>query len=555
VSWTSRLSHRALRTILASAIGLSAAALVWLGYRAVGEWQHAAALVAERRADAAVDLLVSALSRDMRGAHVLVLDLSDRGNLTPSSADLLHPIASAFARYPYAEAFFAWSSQPDPGVVFYSRTERRPAWLSGSGPRALYPVVTATAPAVGDEIVARVLEDASQGRRFSAFTMPIDGATYQVSAVISYADPVDGRPETIVGSLVNLPWARAHYFADLAAQVASIEGTDRSVRFTILDEQGQTVVGGDVAKDGPSSRRSFPVAFFDPEAVAVDPPVGLQIEWWSAIATTGDDPTLAAAERGARRTLAIAAVMSLTLAIGLIVSLQAARASANLATMRADFVSAITHELKTPIGNMRAISETLASGRTTPETTREYAQMSIGEATRLTRLVDNLLAYSRVADVADVYSFERVPVGQIVQRSLQEFAPNLRHAEFEVVVDVPDDLPPVHADPNALGLLLNNLIDNAIRYSGTGRFLSITAREGREGVTIEVADHGIGIAPDELGRVTRKFFRGRTSVAGGSGLGLAIVDRIVSDHRGVLNIRSTEGHGTTVSVTIPTAVR
>jgi signal transduction histidine kinase len=555
VNWTSRLSHRALRTVLASAIGLSAAALVWLGYRAVGEWQHAAALVAERRADAAVDLLVSALSRDMRGAHMSVLAAADREQRSASSADLLHPIASAFARYPYAEAFFSWRDQPDAGVVFYSRTERRPTWLSGSGPRALYPVVTATAPAVGDEILSHVRKDASQGRRFSAFTMPIEGADYQVSAVISYGDPVGGLPATITGSLVNLPWARAHYFADLAAQVASIEGTDGSVRFTILDEEERTVVGGPVAGNAPASRRMFPVAFFDPEAVAVDPPVGLQMQWWTAIATTGGDPTLAAAERGARRTLAIAAVMSLTLAIGLIVSLRAARASANLATMRADFVSAITHELKTPIGNMRAISETLASGRTTPETTREYAQMGIGEATRLTRLVDNLLAYSRVTDVADVYTFERVSVKQIVQRSLQEFGPNLRHAQFEVVVDVPDDLPPVHADPNAIGLLLNNLIDNAIRYSATQRFLSITAREARAGVTIEVADRGIGIAADELDRVTRKFFRGRTSVAGGSGLGLAIVDRIVSDHRGTLSIRSTEGQGTTVSVTIPAADR
>jgi signal transduction histidine kinase len=310
--------------------------------------------------------------------------------------------------------------------------------------------------------------------------------------------------------------------------------------------------------------RTFPVAFFDPTSVAVDPPDDLGLVTWTAIATARDEPTLAAAERGARRTLAIAAVMTLTLAAGLIVSLQAARVSADLAAMRADFVSAVTHELKTPIANMRAISETLASGRTTPEMIREYAHMGVGEANRLTRLVDNLLAYSRVTDVADVYSFEPVALGSVVQRTLQEFGGNLSRGGFDVTVDVPDDLPLVQADPNALGLLLNNVIDNAIRYSTDRRSLTITARPAElrqpahplrhhEAVRLDIADRGVGIPEDELRRVTRKFVRGRGSVSGGSGLGLAIVDRIVADHHGTLAITSDVGQGTTVSVTIPTA--
>ena len=169
--------------------------------------------------------------------------------------------------------------------------------------------------------------------------------------------------------------------------------------------------------------------------------------------------------------------MTITLAVGLIVSVRAARANADLAGMRADFVSAVTHELKTPLANIRAINETLASGRTTPEMIREYARMGIGETTRLTRLVDNLLAYSRVTDVADVYSFEPVPVADVVQRSLFEFGPNLQRDHFQVQVSLPDELPLVKADPNALGLLFNNLIDNAIRYSReASRFPSARAR-------------------------------------------------------------------------------
>jgi signal transduction histidine kinase len=552
VNW-SKIPASRLRAVLAAAIGLSALALVWIGYRAVAEWQHAAGLVASRRAEAAADLLVSALSHDMRGAHVAVLQGADRDDLAEGpTADLLHPIAGAFARYPYAEAFFSW--KPDsPGAVFYSRTERWPAWLGEVEHAALYPVATSSDGPLGTQLLDRIRHDMQQRRRFSAFTLPIDGVEYQVAASVSYVDSRREQPAAIIGYLVNLPWARAHYFSDIAAQVAAIESTDRSVRFTILDAAGQPVVGAAAAPNArtPAARRLFPVAFFDPAAVAVDPPPDLALEWWTAIAVAAGEPTLAAAERGASRTLVLAAVMMLTLGLALLVSLRAARASADLASMRADFVSAVTHELKTPLANLRAINETLASGRTTPEMIREYAHMGIGEATRLTRLVDNLLAYSRVTDVADVYSFEDVAIADVVRRSLQEFGPNLDRDRFAVEVDVPDDLPLVRADPNALGLLLNNLIDNTVRYSRETRSLTITARAEGNQVTLEVSDRGIGIAADELARVTRKFFRGRGSVAGGSGLGLAIVDRIVADHGGRLAIRSIEGQGTTVSVTMP----
>src|SRR4029079_5521921 len=118
-------------------------------------------------------------------------------------------------------------------------------------------------------------------------------------------------------------------------------------------------------------------------------------------------------------------------------SLEAGRASDTLADMRADFVSAVTHELKTPIANLRAIHETLASWRFTSETSREYAEMGVREATRLTRLVDNLLAYARITDVAHAYTFEAIALETIVDRSVKEFASNLAHGDFSVQRSLP----------------------------------------------------------------------------------------------------------------------
>ncbi|MGC4083906.1 MAG: hypothetical protein QM736_17795 [Vicinamibacterales bacterium] len=287
MTWFTQIPPQRLRLILASAIGLSALALVSIGYRATLEWQHAAALVATRRAGAAVDLLVSALSRDMRGAHSSVLLAAERDRLASgSTADLLHPITGAFTRYPYAEAFFSWKNEPDEDVVFYSRVERRPAWLSRTTATAPYPVNTGSDHRVSRQLLDRLQIDAQQGRRFSAFTINIGGTDYQAAAVITYADVAHEHPTALIGYLVNLAWAREHYFGELANQVSAIECADRSVRFSILDDRNVPVVGTapSTRRGTPAEQRTFQVAFYDPTAVAVDPPPDLGVIWWTAVA-------------------------------------------------------------------------------------------------------------------------------------------------------------------------------------------------------------------------------------------------------------------------------
>ena len=116
---------------------------------------------------------------------------------------------------------------------------------------------------------------------------------------------------------------------------------------------------------------------------------------------------------------------------------------------------------------------------------------------------------------------------------------------------MPENLPFIRIDQTAFRLAFDNLLDNAIRYSSTRCELTIDGREENGLVVLDVSDRGIGISDDEIGLVTRRFFRGRRAGSGGSGLGLAIVQRIVTDHGGSVRIRSTVGEGTTVSVSMP----
>jgi signal transduction histidine kinase len=221
--------------------------------------------------------------------------------------------------------------------------------------------------------------------------------------------------------------------------------------------------------------------------------------------------------------------------------------------MRSQFVSTVTHEIKTPIASIRAIGDTIVSGRAAGPLLAECAQLLVQESKRLTRLVDNLLAYSRITHATDAYFFESVDVATLVGDVLKGFSAQLRESAFEVDLAVAPALPPIRGDRTALRLALDNLVDNAIRYSGEVRRLTVRARAADGAVALEIADRGRGILPDEVPLVTRRFFRGRDAGAAGSGLGLTIAHRIVADHGGTLTLESEPGRGTTVRVTLPGA--
>lgn len=539
-------------------ICLSAVTLVWLGYRAINEWQRSAATLAQRRAEEAVELLVVAITRDMRAVQGSVLSALQFDESGPNLTLDLNGVGSAFARYPYPEVFFASrGTLTAESMTFYNRGDRPAVWLPKSNQPARFPVMLSSAPLVGRMLLNRIARDVADGKRFAIFNVKLHDSDYQVVALLSYTDPARQTLQAIVGFMVDLAWVRHNYFQELAGQVVRIQaGDDAGLNLAIVDSHGSPIVGTSVAgaDDAPSSRRRFSLLFFDPGLVALDPPNDLEHETWTAWAIVSGDRALLAARIGARRTLGIASVSALVLAVGTVLTIRAARANARLMAMRSDFVSAVTHELKTPIATIRAVSETVASGRSTdPGLAREYAQLAVHETKRLTRLIDNLLAYARITDVTEVYSFEPVGIATIARQTLKEFHSQLSTEGFVVNVDVPYDLPLVRADRASMVLALGNLLDNAIRYSNGTRRLTIAARESVGCIVLEVTDAGRGIPEHEIQHVTRKFFRGHGAISGGSGLGLSIAQRIVSDHAGSLVIRSEVGVGTTVRITLPSA--
>jgi signal transduction histidine kinase len=538
-------------------VGLSVMLLAWFGYTAIREWQRSSVLLADRRAEEAAAVLATALTHDMQGVqHSVLVSASFHERMLEPPYSVMALVAGAFARYPYPESFFGWRNTTAPSQpVFFNRRDRPPPWMPQKEGTSRFPVVVGEPGPFAETLIGRVQRDAALYRQFSVFELTVAGTVYQVVARLSYRDELRQQLTAIFGFTVNLSWAREHYFDGLAREVMRADPVAAGVQLTVIDENGQAVVGPSVRAQGsPSARRPFLLSFFDPLLVASWFPPDLPRRSWIVEGSAEGDTELNAAISAADHMLMLGAVAAVVLAVGLILTARAVRTSAQLAELKSDFVSSVTHELKTPLATIQAAGETLLAGRVSAESMqRDYARLLVQQAKRLSRLVDNLLAFSRVTDAAAFTSCEALGLEIEVEDAVQRFCLQLTEGGFVVVVDMPADLPPVWADQTAMVLLLDNLVDNAIRYSGSTRRIEFVGRQKENTVVLEVKDSGLGIPQDEIEQVTRKFFRGRNSGSGGTGLGLAIVKRIVVDRGGTLRIQSAVGRGTTVSVILPLA--
>lgn len=548
-------SARAVSGWLIAGIAAAVAVLVWFGYTTSLEWRRSSEQLLTRRTEEMADLLVRALARDMRGVHDQVLRGVQREQVALDHPEEITDIVStAFARYPYPESFFVWSPATAPGdATFFARSDRLAPWMARPADESPFPVAVVRSPEASRALVTRASTAASHGREFAVFETTLGGVPYQVVARLMYGTPRRVRLEQIVGFVVNLQWIRAAYFPELASEVQHISGTYDGLAVAVQDDAGALVAGAMIpASATPMTARTIRPLFFDPALVAVDPPDDLPLRRWTVRVSAADDPAHASAVVGADRTLALTTAAAIAFGFGLLLTGRALRDRATLAELRADFVASVTHELKTPLATISAVAETLARGRVAEGAgVREYAQIVGQESKRLTRLVDNLLAYSRVTDVGEIYSIEPLAVADVVDDIARRFQPQFVHQGVDVQIDIPADLPPIAADRTALDLVLDNVIDNALRYATDDRHIALRARLDGALVDLAVTDRGIGIPPDELQRVERRFVRGRHVGRPGSGLGLAIASRIVRDHGGEFALESAVGRGTTVHLRLP----
>ncbi len=254
--------------------------------------------------------------------------------------------------------------------------------------------------------------------------------------------------------------------------------------------------------------------------------------------------------------LTLTVLMMAIVAGAVVLSLRAASRELRLSEMKTDFVSNVSHELRTPLASIRVFGELMRMGKVDdPEKVHEYGELIESESRRLTRLVNNILDFSRIESGRKTYTFETVDPVALVDEAVAAFAPQARQLGFDVEVDAPaTPLPRVRVDEPAVSQAVLNLLDNAVKYSGESRRVGIRVEPEGSGVAISVLDEGVGIPAEEQSRIFNRFHRvssGLIHDVKGSGLGLALVKHIVEAHGGSVSVASRPGAGSTFTIHLP----
>jgi two-component system phosphate regulon sensor histidine kinase PhoR len=215
----------------------------------------------------------------------------------------------------------------------------------------------------------------------------------------------------------------------------------------------------------------------------------------------------------------------------------------------------VSHELKTPLAAIKGYAETLRLGAVNdPEHNLQFVHRIEEQADRLHELILDILQIARLESGQETFDMTDVPLAEVIDQCCDQFAKTATSRQVELQADLPPPDLTVWADDEGVRTILSNLVDNALKYTPAGGTVAIRATPDAGGVTLEVADTGIGIAEQDQERVFERFYRAdkaRSREMGGTGLGLAIVKHLAQAFGGTVSLTSQPGRGSTFRVQLP----
>jgi signal transduction histidine kinase len=243
------------------------------------------------------------------------------------------------------------------------------------------------------------------------------------------------------------------------------------------------------------------------------------------------------------------------LIVGIAAATRVVRKELELGRMQSDFIAAVSHEFKSPLTSIRLLAERIAGRRhSSSESIDEYCSAMDKEASRLERLVNRLLEWQQIEAGQKHYRFEPSSLAEIARSAVELLRPQAEAKGVSLDLKAAGEMPDIRIDRAAMTDVLENLIDNAVKYSRAGGRVSVELHADDVQVTVEVSDEGIGIAPEDLPRIFEKFYRGsrgNQEDVRGTGLGLSLVKAALDAHGGKADVKSTPGKGSCFTLTLP----
>jgi signal transduction histidine kinase len=396
------------------------------------------------------------------------------------------------------------------------------------------------------------------------------GSMYLSTAIFSF--PELGRERTILGGVrLDPTYLKQTFFPEILEEVTSQNFTNDPEQ---LYGQGFHELMPNEVIDHPDQRLAMMVYPADTFKAEPDRPLAISAGWGGGkpeVSYKLDDPfrglalgikfqgttAEAISRRWVWQSFLILGVLSVLMIGGLVLTYRSVNKQVALARLKSDFVSNVSHELRTPLALIRLYAETLELGRiTTHEKKNEYYSIIRKESERLSALINNILDFSRIEAGAKEYDFRETDIAELVRNTLDSYRYQIEQQGFALEEQIDPGIPSVKVDREAIARALVNLVNNALKYSDSEKFLGVRLYREQSVLKLEVSDRGIGIERNEQSRIFEKFYRTCDPLVHntkGSGLGLSLVRHITRAHGGDVEVESTPGRGSKFTLSLPLA--
>jgi signal transduction histidine kinase len=386
------------------------------------------------------------------------------------------------------------------------------------------------------------LADAEELSLSAAETLRPSASVFEgVTQVVLDRKPVYCLRHRIQFSTLLVLLSDAGLASVLAGYQDAFKGTESTYR--VVDAAGDFVAGTSQPPGAPFTVAPLPEGF-----------PGWKVELYFV----GSDVFKKAADRQIAVYVWTGALVILLILIAAGFATRAIGRQIRLNEMKNSFIATVSHELKTPLASMRVLVDTLLEGNVRDETqAREYLSLTAKENERLSRMIDNFLTFSRMERNKKAFTIVDARPAAIASDAVESVKTKFAANNCHLALEIPNDLPEIQADHDAIVTVLVNLLDNACKYTTDDKQIALKVFRDHGFVCFAVSDNGIGLARWHLRKIFDRFYQVDSSLARkaeGCGLGLSIVKFVVDAHKGKISVESKPNHGSTFTVSLPVAV-